>query len=947
MDLANRLKQAVNEKDVENAYRSELEKGFEDAKITSPYGTDGLLEHKTVRALLEFKDDKELKEKIEQANVLIQALYYIKKFEDNGKKLPNVIFVGDKNECFAIHTNAIVKYLSKNIDWTIAPSQAHKHNPDLIMAMVDDTDILPFVYDIYETPFSKVIEQIKDLAENVVRKIRITKNNIMPIYEYFDQNVIGKTSKLSTNEKANLFIQIVINPSENYMHPQKKNILVTKNFGDLKINSNKFYSFFRHFNGDDYTSSEKEELTALVDRLIEDETRKRKGEFFTPTIWVNEATKMIAEEFGEDWREKYVVWDCAWGTGNLTRDYRFKKLFCSTIEQSDIDTANQMGYNPEAIKFVFDFLNDSDEKLKEIVPELYDMIYNWGNYKDEYKGIIFFINPPYGTANEAGSKGKEKHGIALTEMNLKMKEDGWGASSQQLYAQFLYRITQYQKLNKNVNIGLFSPPLFLSGGSYKKFRRKFFEYFNFKTGYLINANNFADVKDWGLVFSVLKNSNVQLIIYHNYKNIKIDNNVQINDSTNDFTLFLCDNLFSNMKKCEPFQLLLKGEICKYHNLNNNEYGYLKLKNDEINSYNSSKEIYGSYLVLQKCSKDEYKKQSIILNNNKSQRQINQFIYIQKEINKNIDIVNYKKTIYNIDNILSFSDWIKRNIKQEKTFDAPQMSSAINIKDRNGRGKIAKNSIGYYVNVGNNVFKNTSGIYLLSTTSNEANGISVLQKNYLDVVCNFTARKSIKSTWINQKDEYIAPTEQIQQTTAYKQFNNDAIVYSLFNTSSNQSSLRQIEYKDKLWDIKNEFFWMSVNELKELGDKYQFDELYQDARTDTDRFVYRLLNGLLTPQEKDEVGLTHIDDKGRPILSSDAQELLNLSKSLIVKSFKYRKFLHEVHPEYHLQTWDAGWYQIKKILNEYYSEEYKEFVVKYKEFENRLRPQVYEFGMLLR
>ena len=26
-------------------------------------------------------------------------------------------------------------------------------------------------------------------------------------------------------------------------------------------------------------------------------------------------------------------------------------------------------------------------------------------------------------------------------------------------------------------------------------------------------------------------------------------------------------------------------------------------------------------------------------------------------------------------------------------------------------------------------------------------------------------------------------------------------------------------------------------------------------------------------------------------------------------------MHQSNPEYHLQAWDAGWYQIKKILND--------------------------------
>ena len=91
---------------------------------------------------------KKLKNKLSQCNVLIQCLYYLKKFENAGDKLPSTIFVGDINECFAIHTNSIVKYLSSEIDWKIAPSEAHRRNPELIKAMVGDENILPFVYDV-------------------------------------------------------------------------------------------------------------------------------------------------------------------------------------------------------------------------------------------------------------------------------------------------------------------------------------------------------------------------------------------------------------------------------------------------------------------------------------------------------------------------------------------------------------------------------------------------------------------------------------------------------------------------------------------------------------------------------------------------------------------------------------------------------------------------------
>ena len=68
-------------------------------------------------------------------------------------------------------------------------------------------------------------------------------------------------------------------------------------------------------------------ITANKDRLFQEIYRRRTGAFFTPAIWVDEAHKMIAEQFSEDWKEKYVVWDCSCGTLNLTRDYKFKELY--------------------------------------------------------------------------------------------------------------------------------------------------------------------------------------------------------------------------------------------------------------------------------------------------------------------------------------------------------------------------------------------------------------------------------------------------------------------------------------------------------------------------------------------------------------------------------------------------------------------------------------------
>jgi hypothetical protein len=55
-----------------------------------------------------------------------------------------------------------------------------------------------------------------------------------------------------------------------------------------------------------------------------------------------------------------------------------------------------------------------------------------------------------------------------------------------------------------LNICVFSPPLMYSGLDFKIFREKILNKYELKRGFIMNSTQFADVKSWGLTFSVLK-----------------------------------------------------------------------------------------------------------------------------------------------------------------------------------------------------------------------------------------------------------------------------------------------------------------------------------------------------------------------------------------------------------------------------------------------------------
>jgi hypothetical protein len=432
--------------------------------------------------MFEFKLDKNFNDSFERAKAIVQAIFYVKKFELEGRDLemPNIIFIGDINEMFVLHYNSIQKYLDKNINWNTAPSSAADLHPDFTLEITRDEEISVHVVSVSNEVFEEVIEYIKNLNDEVQPHIRINEHNISRIFDDFIQNIILKQERHLYNAETlvGIFIGCLSSPDDYYLHPKKKNILVTPTKADIRVNSDRFEAFFKFFKGENYSIEEKRKFTEIQDRLIEDLARRRSGEYFTPTTWADEANNMITQFLGENWRDEYVVWDCACGTKNLTRDYSFSNLFCSTIHKSDIDVS--MVYNSKNKAFQYDFLNDdinngSIDHFGDKLPyELKEAI-------KERKPILFFINPPYGTATADGAKGDGAHkkGMALNKMNEVMNNEGYGYSSQQLYAQFLARIIKLKADCglSSVKIALFAPPIYMSSPAFKGFRDNFLKTF--------------------------------------------------------------------------------------------------------------------------------------------------------------------------------------------------------------------------------------------------------------------------------------------------------------------------------------------------------------------------------------------------------------------------------------------------------------------------------------
>jgi hypothetical protein len=533
------------------------------------------------------------------------------------------------------------------------------------------------------------------------------------------------------------------------------------------------------------------------------EKKKREGEFYTPQIWVDEAHRTIEANLGKDWKNTFAVWDCASGHMNLTDGYKFKELYSSTLHQSDIDESK---IQPGQKAFQFDFLNEDSEKLTDKCPELKQAI-------RDNKPLLFLINPPYATANNKGATSSHKSGTAKTWINNQMREGGWGKSSQQLYAQFLYRINAIKEAYhlSNVVIAVFSPPLFLTGASFKTFRERMFNNFRVQDGFLFPASEFMEVNsDWGISFT----------------------------------------------------LMTPGQ-------------------DDRTSW--------SYEIV----RDPGVK----------------------------SILPERKELYNTDKREASSLWVREDTKgMRSNNNLPQFTSAMKWKTegKTMRGSMVEGAIGYFLNASNNIYENSQQVAMYSWAASKGNGFSIIPENLEKVCALFAARKThtgTHATWINQKDEYLAPN---QDTDLWKNYVANSLVYSLFHSASHQSSIGGIVFKGEEHDVRNEMFW---------GDPLLLDIKDSEGRSPT------LMHGLL------QKNLVH--------MSKLAKDVLNKANELLYWTVPGRAEYAALNRDLHMDRWDAGYAQLKTYWKQENPKSFQDLMLAYKELESELRWMTYEVGFLIK
>ncbi|MBR1579855.1 MAG: hypothetical protein IJ668_05085 [Selenomonadaceae bacterium] len=261
-----------------------------------------------------------------------------------------------------------------------------------------------------------------------------------------------------------------------------------------------------------------------------------------------------------------------------------------------------------------------------------------------------------------------------------------------------------------------------------------------------------------------------------------------------------------------------------------------------------------------------------------------------------------------------NSWIKRP-RPTKKF--PPMSSALVVARHNKkiRDRITEDFIATLMVTGNDLM-HQNYTALLSGPYVGMGAFSVTAENFERSMTVHAVRRLPKATWLNDKDQFLRPKKKLPP-----EFVDDCVVWSLFAPSNNTASLVNVEYEGTLYRIINHLYPFPVDEIMTWA--ISVPELFLPLPHETDRFAADWLKV--------------------KILSAEATNVLNAARS-IYKTF-YARLRDLDRKKYRLEAWDAGWYQIRRSLEDAHLLDGEEFRLAFERLSAKLLPQVYELGFL--
>ena len=246
----------------------------------------------------------------------------------------------------------------------------------------------------------------------------------------------------------------------------------------------------------------------------------------------------------------------------------------------------------------------------------------------------------------------------------------------------------------------------------------------------------------------------------------------------------------------------------------------------------------------------------------------------------------------------------------------------------------ESALGYLLSNGNDVQHSSQQTAMLSSVYNTGGGFYVTKENIWQAAIIFTVRRVIKPTWLNDRDQFLQPTEPLTE-----EFKTDCLIWMLFNRCQRTASANDLEWNGKKWSIVNHFIPYTEAEVN-APDRFESD------------FMVQYLTSPIPSKggaQSDETN-TVSENTRLSTMSAEAKQVYEAGKILWQAYFQHTD-VRSVRDELKLNRADVGWYQIRKALqarnssSDYPPVSFKPFEEAYKALTEKLQPMVYELGFL--
>jgi hypothetical protein len=792
--LAEQLKQARTEEDVKDAYIKAL-------GLKSYF--KGLVDIQTEEIWFEAKDAPT------PAIVMFgQLLVYVRAAKKRGEAIPAFLCVIDREKAALMPTERAVPLLEdKAIVWPKSGSKAGKELAAQIAPYVQ-THIVEYTIAHDE---AALIRAVRDaIRERRIIRTPITPDNLRQVFDRWIDLIGSELGAVNPADYAVLFFADIMHDGTNEaMNNLPARLLMTAagptfllNGQTYELASKRGYGNFWAIYHRPPEQQHRHYLLERRDSLLPVDEQKFKGAYYTPLHIVDKAYDQLRASLGENWQNRYLVWDMCAGVGNLEAKHsNLRNVFMSTLDQADVTIMKSNPAFAGAEIFQYDYLNDDvtdfgeiDYTLSNKVPKaLRQAISDAREKKKGAKPILVLINPPYAESGSGIARGDEnKIGVEKTRINGWMRELGVGYASKELFTQFLIRI---RRELPSAMLAMFSTLKYVNAPNFEMFRRVWQA--RYLDGFAVHSRAFDGLDgDFPIGFLIWDTS---------------------------YEL--------------PVSEVATGAVDRLGNL------------------------------------------------------VGEKLYVARPTTSLLNL------------------WMGKT--PPNGGPALPLSNALKVSKNPRPKRELIGAVGYLYASNNDLQHSaietliTSSIY----TGGNGGGVYLLPENLWQAAIVFSVRRLIKPTWLNDRDQFLQPSEQLTD-----EFKSDCLVWMLFNGSNLTAGADGLRWNDRDWSLVNHFVPFTEREVGAKG------------RLESD-FMIR-----------------YIADKS---FSSEAQAVLDQGRKLWTR-FHGTDFPRKIRDEYKLGRPDAGWYQIRRALEAYGDTaltDFDPFKTAYAALSAKLRPMVFTLGFL--